>query len=90
MGRHLTSSEDHTYLFVLSLSHVFSRNYTHSIAAKNVKIGSTTPHFPVKSGVQLRIFNKKLEINLQITKNRPRFSVTPNLPKNGFFPFAVR
>ena len=33
-----------------------------------MKIGSATPYFIVKSGVQLRIFNAKLDTNPQICK----------------------
>ena len=38
-----------------------------------MKIGSVTPHFLVKSGVQLRIFNAKLDTNPQITKRKDLF-----------------
>ena len=38
-----------------------------------MKIGSTTPHFLIKSGVQLRIFNAKLETISLISKEISEF-----------------
>ena len=38
-----------------------------------MKIGSTTPYFLIKSGVQLRIFNAKLDTNSLISKQMAIF-----------------
>lgn len=54
-----------------------------------MKIGSTTPHFLIKSGVQLRIFNAKLETISLTTKNNHWFLIHGKFNWKEGQPFSI-